>query len=457
MCIMEAILFRRLRKKGANQRVKMLKDLTRVVNFEQMLSDDKRTTLLEQIRSACFLEDERFDSLCLTIIHHLIYHCQQLPDSSNSYYTQPSGLLDYALDRTNIALTLFKQYVIKDEKTNFSEEQKLWQYALLSAALLQGIGKLYVDYHVELYDSSGQFLKPWNPLLENFSLIGSYYNYTFKKETNSELRRLLNSLLARFLMPASGFNWIASDPQVLATWLALLNENPYFAGTLGIILIRANALAISHYFNQQHKKAHGLRASRYALMNTFTGGALESVNHIEQQIGIEFIQWLNKSLASCSLMINKGPLLMVPGGMLMSPEIFALFVRENPEFKNWQAVQNGFLSLKLHRLAPDGSTNSRFEQPHTQQLHNGILFSEYAVALPAKENIQLHNLDTGKVVAISATEIIHLAQYNTHFNQQNHNIASKSLNKLNTAGQWQDANPAQAIAPLLKHGIMTNV
>ena len=35
--------------------------------------------------------------------------------------------------------------------------------------------------------------------------------------------------------------------------------------------------------------------------------------------------------------------------------MFQLFMREHPEYKNWQAVQNGFLSLGLHRRAADGS------------------------------------------------------------------------------------------------------
>lgn len=447
---------RPLNKSGAPQ-VKLLKDLTRIISPEHMLNDEKRTTLLRQIRDNVALEAERFDSLCLTTIHHLIYHCQHLPDSSNSYYSQPGGLLDYALNRTEIALNLFKQYIMIDDKSGISEEQKLWQYALLTAALLQGIGKLPIDYQVELYDGSGQFLKQWNPLLENLVSVGNYYNYSFQKEVSIDFRRRLNILLARFLMPASGFAWIASNPHVLATWLALLNEEPYAAGTLGAVLIRANALAIQRYLMQLQAKAAGLRAGRYGRVSTFTGGAAESISDVEQQIGVEFMQWMTKSLASGAIMVNQAPLLMVPGGMLMLPDMFKLFIRQNPEFKNWQAAQNGFLSLGLHQTAADGGVMSRFEQAGTQQIHTGVLFRDYAVALPADADVQLHNWHTGKIVAISATELIHLAQASPHFTQQQQPINPHALLKLNQAGGWQESNAAETIAPLLKHGIITGV
>ncbi len=146
-------------------------------------------------------------------------------------------------------------------------------------------------------------------------------------------------------MPASGFAWIASNPEVLAVWLALLNEDYRSAGTLGAILIRADAIAIQRYFLAFMARSGARRSGRYGRAVTFTGGVPESITEKEQAIGVEFIQWLIKSLDEGRIMVNKAPLFMVPGGMLMCPEMFQLFVREHPEYKNWQAIQNGFLSL----------------------------------------------------------------------------------------------------------------
>ncbi|KTD18684.1 putative helicase/relaxase [Legionella lansingensis] len=444
-------MFHRYGKKTKLSHAKSLSELTRIVQSPLILAEDKRKTLLTQIREASALEDSRFDSLCLSLIHNLVNHCQNLPETANSYYSQQGGLLDHALNRTEAALSLFKQYVMKESQDELSEEQKLWQYALFSAAILQGIGKLQIDFSIALYDNNGQFLKQWNPLLESLVSVGSHYSYEFLKESDEDFRRRLNLLLARLLMPVSGFSWLASNPQVLAVWLALLNEDLQGAGTLGAILIRANAIALQRYFNQLMVKNYGSRGGgRYGRVSTFAGGVPESISEIEQQIGIEFIQWLTKALESGRIMVNKAPLFMVPGGMLMSVDMFKLFVREHPEFKNWQAAQNGFLSLGLHRLGPDGDITSSFEQANNQQMHRGVVFADYAVALPAQMHV--YNLNTGKSSVVSATEVIHQAQFTSHFTRQQATYAVNALPHLSASGQWQQI-PSSSLQATLKPGV----
>ncbi|WP_172464980.1 TraI domain-containing protein [Legionella birminghamensis] len=424
--------------KGRVSQARPLKDLTKIITVEQILAEEKRNQLLQQITENCALEPARFDSICTTLIHNLVNHTQLLPETSNSYYSQPGGLIDHALNRTEAALNLFKQYLIVEENVSYSEEQKLWQYALLSAALLQGIGKLQIDLTVELFDNHGQFLKQWNPLLENLILVGSHYSYSFQKESDIEFRKRLNLLMARLLMPSSGFAWIASNPEVLQVWLALLNEDVYSAGTLGAILIRADAIALQRYFNQQAARHYGNRG-RYGRVSTF-GGTPDSVSDIEQQIGIEFLQWLQKSLDSGIIMINKAPLLMVPGGLLMCPEIFQLFVREHPEYKNWQAIQNAFLSLGLHRKGPD-ATSLRFEHGKTQKIFVGLVVEGNGSSVMPPE-VTAINLNTGSQSRISSMELIHQAQYNNVFTQQNQVAVNAPLQHLSAKG-WQ--NPAQPV------------
>lgn len=443
---MEMQLFTRYGKKAQSTQVKSLKDLTRMVAIELLLAEEKRASLLLQIQEACSLETLRYDSLCLTLIHNLVNHCQSLPETANSYYSQPCGLLDHALNRTEAALSLFKQFVLQDGKNDLSEEQKLWQYALFSAALLQGIGKLYVDLRIDLYDSNGLFLKPWNPLLESLVAVGSHYSYGFQKESDIEFRRRLNLLLARWLMPVSGFSLIASDPQVLAVWLALLNEDYQAAGTLGAILIRADAIAIHRYFNHLNAKNYGSRTGRYGRVSTFSGGVPESISDMEQQLAVEFIHWLSKSLETGKIVINKAPLFMVPGGMLMCPEIFRLFIREHPEYKNWQAIQNAFLSLGMHRTAADGSVVSRFEQHSNQEIQSGIVFADYAVVMPPE--VQVHQLASGKTQTVSAMELIYEAQFNHNFTGQHAQQPDSKLFHLNVSGQWQALPPASPAANL---------
>ena len=198
---------------------------------------------MQKIAESSALDSARFDNLCLKLLHNFANQCQSLPETANSYYALPGGLLDHALNRTEAALHLLRQQMVQEHDAELSEEQKLWLYALFSAAILQGIGKLQLDYRIELFDINGLLTRPCNPLLEGLASSSKYY-YEFIQGSEDDLRRRLNLLLAYQLMPESGFAWIAGNPQVLAAWLALLNEDPNAAGMLGRILERADAIAI---------------------------------------------------------------------------------------------------------------------------------------------------------------------------------------------------------------------
>lgn len=415
---------------------KSIKELTRIITANQFLADDRRQTLLDKMRQLIYLEAPRYENLCHILVENLIQYCQSLPETANSYYSQPGGLVDHALNRTEAALSLFNEYTVHPRDNSLSEEQKLWQYALYSAAILQGIGKLFVDFRITLFDIKGHSLKEWNPLLEPMGNVDQYYAHEFQKEPEVEFRRRINLVLARTLMPTPGFNWIASNAEVLAIWLALLNEDERSAGTLGAILIRADAIAIQRYFTDfMFRPAGANSGGRYGQMGTFAGGA-ETLLEKEQTAGLEFIQWMIKSLDEGKIMINKAPLFMVPGGMLLCQELFQLFVREHSEYKNWQAVQNGFLALGLHGKGVDGSVTSNYAQEHNQQLQSGIVFSKYGLVLPASVKVQHMS---GKIHSVSAMELINNATYHTQLTQKNQ-VSASSLHTLNAAGQWQAVN-----------------
>lgn len=445
-------MFHRQRKNPSSTQTKAIKNLVRYVATPQFLAEEKRQVLLQKMKDLSGLEASRYESLCDVLIDNLVNYCQSLPETTNSYYSQPGGLVDHALNRTEAALSLFKEFMVLDQPDLLSEEQMLWQYALYSAAILQGIGKLFVDYQINLFDSNGQLLKEWNPLLESLNNTGSYYDYEFQKESDIEFRRRLNLLIARTLMPVSGFAWIASNPQILAVWLALLNEDQRSAGTLGAILIRADSLAIQRYIFEIMNKNTANRSGRYGRAGTFSGGVPETVAEKEQTIGVEFIQWMIKALDEGRIMINKAPLLMVPAGMVMCQEMYQLFVRQHPEYKNWQAVQKGFLSLGLHRRNADGSSISRFEQANNKEMHSGVVFSEYAVALP--NSVKVVQMNTGKVETLSATELIHRSQFPSQLTQQQNVSVVPPLQKLSASGTWLGLeNEISLLTPGAKKGV----
>lgn len=446
--IAEVILFHRPGKSPVFKPTKALKELTQMTTPASFLAEAKRQMLLQKMNEYSGLDARRYEALCTTLVDNLVHYCQHLPETANSYYSQAGGLVDHALNRTEAALGLFKEFLVYEQPEVLSEEQKLWQYVLYSAALVQGIGKLFIDYRINLFDLNGQLLKPWNPLLESLSDTGSYYDYEFQKEADIDFRRRLNLLLAKALMPGSGFSWIASDSKALAVWLALLNEDQRSAGTLGALLIRADAIALQRYFSEFLLRNVAGRGGPFGRAGTFSGGTPESVAEKEQVLAIEFIQWLTQSLENGLVMINKAPLWMVPGGLLMCQEMYQLFVREHPEYKNWQAVQKAFLSLGLHQRGMDGLATARFEQAHTQQMHSGTVFSGYAVALPAQ--VSVHHLNTGMIESMSAVDFIHRSQENHNFTQQPAHGALAGVQKLSALGQWV---PADIETPVGRPGV----
>ncbi len=377
--------------------IKSLRDLIALVTPVTLLAEGRRHGLLQNITQSCAMPSTRFNDLCLKLVHNFIHHCQRLPETANSYYALPGGLLDHALNRTEAALHLFRHSLVHDHDDDLSEEQHLWLYALFSASILQGIGKLQLDYKIDQFGANGQLLTRWNPLCDKLSAVGTYYHYEFLQGSEDDLRRRLNLLLARQLMPESGFAWIAGDPTVLAVWLALLHEDPNAAGILGAILERADGIAIQRDLNEFLIRHNGTGGARPSKMNTFIDATPEANPEKDRLLGAEFIKWLTQEIQKGEFHINKAPLMLIPAGIVMSREAYQLFMRNHPEVRHWQAIQKGLLSWGLHRH--DAGEHAT---PGT------LILDKYAVVLP--DEVHVHNPATGKDITVSAVNLVYTQQ-----------------------------------------------
>jgi integrating conjugative element relaxase (TIGR03760 family) len=417
------ILFQHHGKKARPTQHKPLRDLTGIVPPKVLLSEAKRAALLQKIEESAALDSSRFETLCIKLLHNFAHQCQSLPETTNSYYTLPCGMLDYALNRTEAALHLLRQNMVQDPHADLSEEQKLWLYALFSAAILQEIGKLKLDYHIELFDTNGYLTARWNPLLERLPSHAKYYHFEFIHNNEDDLRKRLNLLLAYQLMPESGFAWIAEHPQVLAAWLALLNEDPNSAGMLGLILERAKAIAIQRDLNTflvRHVASGGGSGGRAHRISRFIETTPGNPAEKERLLGAEFIKWLTGELEKGRFSINKIPIMMLPAGLHLTREVRDFFMREHPEIKHWQAVQKGLISLGL--LQQGGLSEQ-----------NGIVLEKFAVVL--SEEVQMYNPATGKEMNLSAIDVMRIQQAPTN---------PEPLRHLAPSGEWQVAELATA-------------
>lgn len=449
-------MFNRPKTKQPKSKPQPLTALTAIQNSTTLLGHNKRQTLVADTKKHMNWPDSEYEKLAQPVLNDFINYCQQLPESQISFYGHPGGLLDYALNRCEAAMAIFKGYLIPDEQGGYTEIQRLWQYALYTAALLKGIGKLWLDFVVKVYDEKGYFLCDWNPLLDSLASRGRHYQYHFEKNQDEAFRQRLNLLIARQIMPIEGFNWIASNREVLATWLALLNEDPYRAGTLGIVLINSDAIAIKRYLNRLAVSgaaaAAGTGGRALNRIAAFSHKTKHSITTPEQEAGIAFIEWMINTLKSGKLMINKSPLMMVPGGLIMHSDMFKYFVRQNPSFKNWQAVEMGVLSLGLHQTGPDGKAHQRFELHGGQSIIDGIVIKDYAAMLPDKVTVM--NTHTGETSKLSSTEVINQAQNLAHYEKMGAAPTVSQLQALNSKGNWQEAS---VDAVNLKPGLIQGV
>lgn len=447
-------MFNRPKPKKVKSKSQPLTALTAIHNGVSLLGHNKRQTLVDDIKKHMNWPADEFDQLAQHLLDHFINYCQQLPESQINFYGHTGGMLDYALNRCEAAMAIFRGYLIPDEQGGYSEIQRLWQYALYSAALLKGIGKLWVDFTVKIYDDQGYFLSDWNPLYESLASKGSHYQYHFVKNLDEDFRRRLNLLIARQIMPVAGFKWIASNAEVLSAWLALIHEDPHRAGTLGVILINSDAIAIKRYLHRLGVTGAtaGTGGRTLNRLAAFSHKSKQTLTKVEQEVGVAFIEWMVNAIESGKLMVNKSPLMMVPGGLIMHSDMFKYFIRENPQFKNWQAVEMGLLSLGIHQTGANGKTHQRFELNNGQSIIDGVVIKDYAVMLP--EKVSVMNPQTGETYRLTSTELINQAQNLAYYEKMGGAPTVSQLQALNSTGDWQQASPeAVALNPgLLQRG-----
>ncbi len=428
----------------------------RVIFPKQLLITEKRKAWMQTYQTVLEFSKDKYQSVCDALLMTLASYTQDLPETRNSYFSNVGGFLNHAMMRTEMALSAARAYFVSDNGEpckKLSPEQQLWMYALFSAGLLKGVGKLAVDFMLDMYDANGEYTERWQILKGSLKDQNAhFYDYNFDGPYTEPFRHRMTLLLARQIMPKEGFDWIASDKDVLATWLALLEDDIRGAGTLGTILDKADQLAISRFFNERaiadynkdlpsgHGRTFGV--PKHQDIGDLKAGEIP-------QAGVEFIKWLTKALGKGHIMVNQSPLFMVPGGMLMSPDMFKLFIREHPQFKamQWQEVEAAFLQMDLHAKDADGKANMRFMQNKTQQVHTGVVLAAIGVVLP--ERVKTVNLNNGVVKTVSASDLMGQKMAQQHFSQVT--TGAKAAMHLSSSGQWQAAKgPAQG--PGQSHG-----
>jgi len=354
-----------------------------ILQADELLASDKRQLIIKKLQPLMGLSDDNFYKLCLKLVHTFAETVQYLPETQNSYYSSKGGLLDHALERSQTALSMCRSYFVPDDnnKAPLTQPQTLWAYAMFTAALLYGLGKIVTDVSVEIFDRHGANGKPWNPFKGSMLKKGFLYDYRFTGKYPADFRNRSTLILAKQLMPEEGFRWISENHAVLSTWFAILDDDTRGAGTLGYILNRAEAETINQYFDAREiagSKEFLKKGVKTTFMTDRTRETLADIK-ADTKPGEAFAEFLKSSLENGSLMVNKPPLFSIPGGLLISTDAFRYcidyWVENNGPYKNIspEALENSFRNIKLHERSADNVSKRQFENTKTNKTFNAYV------------------------------------------------------------------------------------
>lgn len=432
-------MFYREEKKTKPIKVPVFKNMDPIESADHLLKKKKRQSAIQRIKESLAYPATQYQNRVEPLIANVAAYYQLLPETS-LYFSHRGGLLDRALYRTEAALHLMRQLMIHDASNMPSEEQKVWLYALCSAGLLQGIGKLYTEYQITLHNNMGTLVKGWEPLLEDMHTVGAYYAHTFiREDSDSEiLRKHVTMLLAQRLMPKEGFALLASHPTIFRAWLALLEEDRDGAGPLDAILDRANALTIQTYLSEfidAHKHVLEPGAGR---AGTFLDNTPEQTqtSEKEQVLGAEFLIWVRDAFASGKFVLNQSPIKaeIFPTGVVLSPEVFDLFIQEHHKVKNKVLIQRALNTWKHHQLM----------DKHEDKLGDKVRL-DHAI-LP--NHVAVFHKKTAQTTTVRTLDLMHdMDAYSRDYER-----AAVILPQLTATGEW--AKPDHT-SPQLSTGMKT--
>ena len=413
--------------------------MARILTSQQLLLSEKRQSQIKDYITLSGLDEQQFDIFCQSLINSLAIYLQDLPATRNSYFSGKAGFFNHILNRCQASLHACRAYFINDKgkvETSLSSEQQLWMYCLFSASLLRGIGNLVVDFNIDIFNLTGNLIGRFDPMTGSMHDHGAaFYDYDFDKPSQDTFKRRVTLALATKLMPTKGLAWLSEQKDVFEIWLALLDEDLRAAGTLGIIIDKANWLVINKFFREKAAQDYNkdiVPAKRAERQFNLTEKELDNYDFDEiPPAGIEFIKWLTKALGTARLMVNQAPLLSVPGGLLMSPDMFKLFIREHPEFKNWQNVQNAVAQMNMHSLGLDGDKIQQFKNDKTKTMHSGMVLSSVGVVLPETFKMVQAN---GTIKNVASHDFSAVTKASNHMTVQK--SAAPPIQAISRAGKW---------------------
>lgn len=222
------------------------------LSHEELLSD--KSGYLHKLAKLTSLHAQVFDAIYIKSINLYAEFVQQLPASEAHHHSTLGGLLTHTLETTCLALTLRRGFLLPSgcDPEELTKKHELWSYAVFTGALLHDIGKVVTDQEIILCDAKGNSHCVWNPLLgfmKDYDFFNKpnqvFYRIRFKKNRQYKTHTRIPLLVAKFIIPNEGLEWLHSDPRVFHAWSSYLTGCPDEAEEIGTIVNRADGISTS--------------------------------------------------------------------------------------------------------------------------------------------------------------------------------------------------------------------
>ena len=352
---------------------------------KQLLSSDKRQTLIQRYRDLVKLPKSHFDVLYQQAIDNFAEFIQYLPETRYGPYACHGGLLDHALERVELALSLCRAYLMPEEAPEQTDlqQQAIWLYAVFTVALLRDVGTIYEQYNISLCEQDGKVIKPWLPYAGAMVGQAHYYQYEFEIERFPHIRRSGAFFLIHQLLPSDGFKWLASDKAIFDAWLAMLIEDTRHLGAVASFIPIAEAHLLARHIDPKQLEGAGLLGWELEVNADKVDAEQVLMSDADETIaaGLAFLAWLKQGLSTKKVSVNQptSSVHMTNEGVLLVPEIFMDFAKDNAHnrrFRDWKQIYQ-----QVMRLGLQGGTNDvlayRFLAEKARQLKGIVVTNPF--------------------------------------------------------------------------------
>lgn len=372
---------------------------------------------VESIRSMIGVPEQHWRLLYQPLFSTYAEYVQRMAPSEPPTHAEGVSLLQRALEVVDLALKVRRGYVLPPAKEPeiVANEQDVWTYAVVTAALLRDFGKGLYEQCFITYRRDSMPLGTWNAWVEPVTRTGCAY-YRINRRHCDEWRSAdaVTPLLVAHVVPKDGLRWLGGHDDLLKDWIDAISGQVVGVSVIARIVREAsdraagNTLPLDTRTAAPDGEACGRQSSgTTAQKPLFTWETSESDPAQTQPVhdriiddrdglssdpayrstlpaadaeppdpGEAFVEWLTNALTSGVLQVNtaKGSVHIVDSGLLLvSPAVFRAFAGEK-----WRHVQKRFFKRRMTEKSANGENFFHYllNSESGQRTIKGLLISD---------------------------------------------------------------------------------